>query len=197
MLKHGQLNLQFFDSVKFLFEYDSILHNYNYQIPEDELKSLRSANQEWRKELKEGDMVDAIIDENNSRCSGWSQARISQVNGDVLHLEFIFDTKTADKFVDRWSVEIALYESKTKETWEWKATLQANQVVDAHDKTVWNKSTILEIKEQNVAPNRIVKMAYIGYRVYVENGTKNDEKGTFDGWSNRFDEWVSVYSPRI
>lgn len=55
----------------------------------------------------------------------------------------------------------------------------------------------MDIKEQNVAPGRVVKMAYIGYRIYVDNGTKNDEKGVFDGWSNRFDEWVSIYSPRI
>jgi hypothetical protein len=44
-------------------------------------------------------------------------------------------------------VEVAPFESKTKELWEWKATLNVNQMVDAHDKTVWNKSTILDIKE--------------------------------------------------
>lgn len=40
-------------------------------------------------------------------------------------------------------------------------------------------------------------MAYIGYRVYVENGTKSDERGTFDGWSSKFDEWIALYSPRL
>jgi hypothetical protein len=70
-------------------------------------------------------------------------------------------------------------------------------MVDAHDKTVWNKSTILDTKEEMVAPGRVIKMAFIGYRIYVENGTKSDERGSFDGWSNRFDEWVSIYSPRI
>lgn len=137
--------------MKHLFEYDSILHNYNYLISEEELKRLRSANQEWRKELKEGDMVDAIIDENGSRCSGWSQARIDQVNGDTLHLEFIFDIKTVDRYLDRWSVEIAQYESKTKELFEWKQTVQVGTLVDAHDKTVWNKSTVLDVKEQLIA----------------------------------------------
>ena len=93
-------------------------------------------------------MIDAIADENNVRCSGWSQARISSVNGDMLQLEYIFDVKSVDRYMDRWSVEIALFESKTKETWEWKSKLQPGQVVDAHDKSVWNKSTILDIKEQ-------------------------------------------------
>jgi hypothetical protein len=58
--------------MKFLFEHDSILHNYQYQIPEEQLKNLRSANQEWRKALEKGDMVDAISDMTNSRCSGWA-----------------------------------------------------------------------------------------------------------------------------
>jgi hypothetical protein len=60
------------------------LHSYNYQIPEEQLKRLRSANQDWRTQLKEGDMVDAIADENNVRCSGWSQAKISSINTDML-----------------------------------------------------------------------------------------------------------------
>ena len=69
--------------------------------------------------------------------------------------------------------------------------------VDCHDKTVWNKSTVLEVKDQPIYAGRTAKLAMIGYRVYCPNGTKSDEKGTFDGWSNRFDEWVSIYSPRI
>lgn len=41
-LKSGHFNQYFFDSIKNLFEYDTILHNYSYQIPEEELKKLRS-----------------------------------------------------------------------------------------------------------------------------------------------------------
>jgi hypothetical protein len=75
--------------------------------------------------------------------------------------------------------------------------VKVNDLVDAHDKTVWNKSTILDIREQQVAPDRTIRMAFIGYRIYVENGPKSDERGTFDGWSNRFDEWIPIFSPRI
>jgi len=105
--------------------------------------------------------------------------------------------KTADRYIDRWSLEIAQFESKTKETFEWRKTLEVNSLVDAHDKSVWNKSTILEIKEQQISETRSVKLANIGFRVYQENGKKNDEKGNYEGWSNRFDEWLSIYSPRI
>lgn len=119
------------------------------------------------------------------------------MNGDILQLEFIYDVKAVDRYLDRWSVEIALYESKTKEIWEWKTTVLTNMMVDANDKSLWNKSTILDIKESQVTPNRIVKMAFIAYRVYVENGSKSDDKGSFEGWSTKFDEWIALYSPRI
>ena len=44
-------------------------------------------------------------------------------------------------------------------------------------------------------------MAYVAFRVYREKPpgptTKSDERGTFDGWSVKFDEWIPVYSPRL
>ena len=42
-------------------------------------------------------------------------------------------------------------------------------------------------------------MAYVGYRVYrdASNQYRKDERGTFEGWSNKFDEWIPIYSPRI
>jgi hypothetical protein len=40
-------------------------------------------------------------------------------------------------------------------------------------------------------------MAFIAYRVYQENGSKSDERGKYEGWSNRFDEWISIYSPKV
>lgn len=83
-------------------------------------------------------MIDAIADENNVRASGWSQARISSVNGDILQLEYLFDTKNIDRFLDRWSVEIAQFNTKTQELWEWKSTLKIGDVIDANDKATWN-----------------------------------------------------------
>jgi hypothetical protein len=70
--------------------------------------------------------------------------------------------------------------------------------IDCNDKTSWNKAHVMEIKEVEVTPTRIVKMAHIAFRIYQENGTKTDEKGQkFEGWSTRFDEWISIYNPRI
>jgi hypothetical protein len=102
-------------------------------------------------------MVDAIVDEPMTRCAGWSQARIDQINGDTMHLEFIYDSKTADRYLDRWSVEIAQFESKTKEMFEWKNTVAVGTLVDANDKTTWNKSTVLDVRDFIVAPGRTAK----------------------------------------
>ena len=33
--------------------------------------------------------------------------------------------------------------------------------------------------------------------MYVENATKSDDRGYYEGWSNRFDEWIPLYSPRL
>lgn len=65
----------------------------------------------------------------------------------MLRLEFIYDSLTVDKHMDRWSIEIAPFETKTKALFEWKSSLTVNSVIDAHDKQSWNKSTILEIKD--------------------------------------------------
>ena len=70
--------------------------------------------------------------------------------------------------------------------------------IDCNDKTSWNKAHVMEIKEIEVTPTRKVKMAYVAFRIYQENGTKTDDTGQkFEGWSTRFDEWISIFSPRI
>jgi hypothetical protein len=68
----GYYEPTFLEAVKYAFHHDSMLNLYNYQIPEDELKRLRSQNQEWRNDLKVGDKVDAIVDDPSCKCTGWS-----------------------------------------------------------------------------------------------------------------------------
>lgn len=53
-----------------------------------------------------------------------------------------------DRVVDRWSIEIAPFESKTKEIWEWKAGLKVDDQVDAQDDACkWVKATIISIED--------------------------------------------------
>jgi len=47
--------------------------------------------------------------------------------------------------IDRFSLDLAPLGTKTSGTVSWKNTLKKGDTVDAHDKSIWNKSTILEI----------------------------------------------------
>jgi hypothetical protein len=48
-----------------------------------------------------------------------------------------------------------------------------------------------------LSDDRVIKIANIAYRIYVEKGSRNDERGNYEGYSNKYDEWVPLYSPRI
>jgi hypothetical protein len=67
-----------------------------------------------------------------------------QTSGEYLKLQFLHEASN-DKLVDKNSLDIAPYESKSKLITEWKESLKVGDLVDAYDKSIWNKSTILEI----------------------------------------------------
>lgn len=107
-----------------------------------------------------------------------------------------------DKNVNLWSTDIAPFESKTKEDYEWRATVlsKTEQLeCEVHDKSTWNKSTILSFNNVKQGPDRAPLMVHCALRVYrdIPNSLRKDERGTYEGWSSKFDEWVPVYSPRI
>jgi hypothetical protein len=132
-----------------------------------------------------------------SRGSGWTRARISKVEGDALHLEYPTETRDADRVLDRWSVEIAEFESKTLDSWRWKQALKVDDQIDALDDSFkWLKATIIKI-EQREDKGRVFEMATVGMRVYVASGPRHDERGSYEGWGDRFDEKIPLYSPRL
>ena len=57
-------------------------------------------------------------------------------------------------------------------------------------------------EKRNVG-NREVHYARVGLRIYENDNrkisirTKRDAKGVFDGFSEVFDEWLPIYSPRF
>lgn len=82
---------------------------------------------------------------------------------------------------------------------DWKKELKKGDQVDGFDKAkVWYASTILDFKDHTDPDGRSWTMVLIGFRLYHSEGTKTDEDGNkFDGWSARFDEWISLWSPKI
>jgi hypothetical protein len=113
-----------------------MFHRLAFLIPEEQLQKLltQGEGEVWRNDLKEGDMVDALwhhLDkQNNSRGSGWSQAMITKVEGDCMRIEYTKEPSAEARVLERWSVEIAPFESKTKEIWEFKKTIETDMQVD-------------------------------------------------------------------
>ena len=81
----------------------------------------------------------------------------------------------------------------------WKEELKKGDQIDGFDKAkVWYASTILEFREHTEPDGRSWMLTLIGFRVYNPNGAKTDDEGKkFDGWSQRFDEWVPLWSPKV
>ena len=64
-------------------------------------------------------------------------------------MEYSYEPKEADRTIDRWSVEIAPFESKTKEIFAWKKALKVNDLIDFQDDSFkWLRSTIIKLEEE-------------------------------------------------
>lgn len=62
---------------------------------------------------------------------------------------------------------------------------------------LWFNSTVLSVRTRTDVHGKQRKEALVGFRVYEATGDKIDEIGRYRGWNQRFDEWISVYSPRL
>lgn len=72
-------------------------------------------------------------------------------------------------------------------------------VCDAFDGSEWMESTVQQTQMRHVTPNRSIPMCYVGFRVYRNKGKKlhKDEKGVYDGYSAKYDEWIPLHSPML
>ena len=62
----------------------------------------------------------------------------------------------------------------------------------------WSPSTILDIREQVKSNGRSWQEALIGFRIFTPKGTKIDENGNkYNGWDKKYDEIITLWSPRI
>ena len=77
-LRRGHFNQDFLIACRQMFDFDCTLHKLNFQIPDETLQRLftKGSGQSWRKDLKEGDQVDALLHHydrtGSSRGAGWS-----------------------------------------------------------------------------------------------------------------------------
>ena len=72
-------------------------------------------------------------------------------------------------------------------------------IVDGLDSSnVWYNCTILDKKVEKQTIGEEIIEIFICYRTYNEKGDKIDSEGRrYSGWSQKYDEWINVTSPRI
>ena len=185
------------------FKADTTLHSNHFQFSEQELKALATQRQTWRRELELGSMVDVMIDgDEKAKTQGWVQGRVAGINGDELAIEIPELPPQYDLTIDRWSINLSQFESKTKEDYEWRRSWASeestNIELDVHDHYKWEEGTIFDISVEDYN-GRKVYTGNCGFRIYRKVGKKirEDERGVYDGWSAKYDEFIPIFSPRV
>ena len=87
------------------------------KLIEDELYG--EEREKFLKELKVGDLVDAIRDEKESYKICWSRAKVTELNGDTVKGLFLDDPEEKSFSFPRRSRELAPYGSK-RAKYEWR-----------------------------------------------------------------------------
>ncbi|KAL4488468.1 hypothetical protein ABPG72_013036 [Tetrahymena utriculariae] len=153
----------------------------------------------WFESIKVGDLVDAVKIEENYRKQCWSHARVTEKSDTRVKLSFLCDSSKYDRSVEWASYELRQYNSRCFD-FEWRQSLKPDMVIDVCDTAcVWYQSTILDTRSVIIEGiQEPIKELYIGYRVYCEDGDIKDTQGrSFNGWTSKYDEWLSAHSPRL
>ena len=151
-----------------------------------------------------GDKVDVhVYGDVKKNGEGWLQGVIEEAEGDNLNVIFPKASAEFDKTINRWSYDLAPFEVMTKEDYAWRATLEGSKVevqIDCHDKIKWEEGTIVRSKMTSIGALRPFEEVEVGFRIYTEMGKniKKDDKGrSYIGYSERLDQWIPLYSPKI
>eukprot|EP00347_Sterkiella_histriomuscorum_P006045 403354271 len=98
----------------------------------------------------------------------------------------------------KWSPKLSPNANYEKKLSCWRRSLKKGMKLLVYDQQVWYPSFILDIENSiDAKGNQQTERVFIGYRIYHPRGVKSDCYGQFFGWSNRFDEWITIDSTRI
>ena len=150
----------------------------------------------WRASLKVGDKLDVLKEErvDAERLEAWTVGTIREVVGDIINCSFDGLHESKRELFNKNGVRIAPLGMRTQGL-EWKEKLAADDRVDVFDtQGKWFLGTVLDTSIDNDG----LKMLYIGFRIYISNGTKVDSNGRrHEGWSAQYDTLIPTYSIRI
>mmetsp|Transcript_7871 Transcript_7871/g.15214 ORF Transcript_7871/g.15214 Transcript_7871/m.15214 type:complete len:2832 (+) Transcript_7871:1305-9800(+) len=152
---------------------------------------------EWRISLQVKDKIDAIKFDTKYGVKGWAVAFITEQDDQFIKIAFEGEGSYFDRTLSKNSEQIAPHGTYSSDQ-EWRVQLTRDSLIDANDtEKLWYNSTILNIRQVENDNGGITVEARVAYRVYEPSGEKFDEIGNFRGWSSKFDEWVSIRSPRL
>lgn len=153
----------------------------------------------WTRNLRVGDMIDAIKQDPQFEISAWSKAEILEMDSvnNEIHVRYHRDIFTPPKTFDLSSSEIDQYCARTDVLDSWKDSLDEMSICDCLDGTgVWYRSTVVErSKPKNETSAVMVK---VGFREYGDFGENTDKKGRkYSGYSEKIDKVISVNSCKL
>ncbi|KRW99755.1 Armadillo-type fold [Pseudocohnilembus persalinus] len=163
--------------------------------------------QQWLQNIQTGTQVDAmkITDISSSseiRKFMWAPGVVSQVQDQLVYVVFDDDLPSEDRTINLHHFEIFPRGEKCKD-YEWRYNLKEGDEFDCVDNNnVWYRSTALQFREREIETdgiNRKIKEVFVAYRYYRENGVKTEQntQRNYFGWHAKYDEWITVSSPRI
>jgi hypothetical protein len=149
--------------------------------------------------LAVGSTLDVIRIDWEYNIKIWTKGVVKEIIASTNHLKVTFENESARFFRDyhKYSMDIAPYNTKT-ESEDWRFDMKEDDLIDAFDSTkVWYASTI-QAREMRTEDGRTFPYVKVGFRLFHPQGNKElDDKRKYFGWSERFDEWLSPFSPRI
>lgn len=168
--------------------YRSVLNEFRPPSP------TRPPNWSPTKELK-GTRVDAVKEEKIGKRAiyGWSAATVREVT--ETHVACLFIGSSSSTNFAKDSEKIAPFRTHT-EDYTWRDELKEGDSIDVCDTDgKWFLGTVLKLRPRQ---HSATKECLAAYRVYLESGSKEDrERGRYEGWSEKYDEWIHAHSLRI
>ena len=171
-----------------------------------------------------GDKVDILISKNCSISldkEAWVRGIIIDIIDNMYKVEYPNKFGCLNyKFYPIDSPDVLKEGTKTDD-WDWRISLQKNDVIDCFDRGKWFPSTICDVQEKKTENDLIYKEYRVGFRLYPEhflekndydtfiqyyvfwdnNNNNNDnidkDGNSFYGDEERMDENISFYSKRI
>lgn len=129
----------------------------------------------------------------------WTQGEVCELTSienktTNIKVKFLNDVTVPSLSVSIDSEKIAPYSTK-REPEEWRSALTKGDKIDAMDKCgTWYESTVIE---GEIRPNATFPTIKVGFRYYDPSGTKVDEMGTYNGFSEKADEHIGSFTNRI